>query len=188
MKLLHNRKGISLVETILSVTMITMISMALLALLMGSIRGWCSGTGRTTAMNAAAVAVQKLATDVRDGKTATFTSSTLTVTFPAVVTDPGTGEKFYDLSGTDPVQRRYYIQNGNLMKQSFTGSTIISTTVLAKKVYLPEALKVGDPTPPLWGALNGEVNVTLMGKEQAGMDISKRQLSARITLRNFRSL
>lgn len=188
MRILRNKRGVTVVEAMMTITILSVASLALVGMLIGGIKGWCAGTGQDTATSSVTMAVQKLASEIHDGKEATVTSNQLKVTYPAKVTHSSTGDVIYDLSATDPVYRLYYLENGNLMRKEVNGSTSLPPTVLAKNIYQQDPVTVGGTAPPPFSALNGEVNVKLKGQEQAGTKISKQQIDVRITLRNFRIL
>lgn len=185
MKPRHNIRGSTSVEAVISISLISMMSLVLVAMLIGAMTAWCSGTGSETANSSVTIAIQKLANDIRDGKSASVSSNMLTVTFPKKVTHLVTGETIYDLSSTDPETHLFYLDDkGNLWRK--VGAN--AAEVFARGIYVPDPTKTGDPAPPPFSAQNGEVNVMLKGMEQVGTKVSAHQVVTRITLRNFRGL
>jgi hypothetical protein len=177
-----------MVEAMMTITIISLASLAFFGMLIGGIKGWCAGTGQDVATSSVTMAVQKLASEIHDGKDATIVSNQLQVMYPKKVTNASTGDVIYDLSTTDPVFRRYKLENGSLIREEVNGTTILTKTVIAKHIYQHDPPTLGGTAPPAFSALNGEVNVKLKGEEQAGTKISKQQIDVRITLRNFRIL
>jgi len=169
----HRRKGMTLIEMVVTVLILTMAAAAFLAMSISSLRGWSSGTSKETSNSQVTIATQKLANEIRDARTATVSTDkkTLTVTFPRLLTDPTTHEQIYDLSANDPTPRSYYISNGNLVRNA--GGQI---TILARGVTAAE-----------FGASGGTVSITLTSSEQVGTYQSSDQVTSRITLRNYRS-
>lgn len=164
----------------MSIVFIAMLSTALVSLLLHSMEGWASGTGQADVTSSATIALQKLSNDIRDAKSATITTTntfndTLTVTFPGTITDPNTGEHIYDLNSANTTTRTYYIWNGELVRSA--GGNI---TTLAR--YVP--LVRFDRDYKMAGLV---IAVTLTGQEKVGTCTSKRQVTGRIALRNYRS-
>lgn len=171
MKLLSARRGMTLVEVTVASGVLTLITISLVAMLVHSLKGWSSGTSKDTAVTKVTVALQRLATDIRDGRSAQVVSGRLVVTFPATITDGSTGERVYDLSANDAVTRSYYVLNGNLVRNRGGTIAIIERGVSAAT----------------FGASGGTVTVTLTGSDREGTYSAARQVTGRITLRNFRT-
>lgn len=171
MKPVSGRRGMTLVEVVVASSVLTMITISLVAMLVHSLTGWSSGTSKDTAVTKVTVALQRLATDIRDGRSAQVVSGRLVVTFPALMTDGSTGEQVYDLSTNDPVTRSYYVLNGNLVRNRAGTIAIIERGISAAT----------------FGASGGTVTVTLTGADQEGTYSATRQITGRITLRNFRT-
>ncbi len=171
MKLLSKRAGMTLVEVVVASGVLTLITISLVAMLIHSLRGWSSGTSKDTAVTKVTVALQRLATDVRDARSAQVVSGRLVVTFPATVVDGSTGERVYDLSANDPVTSSYYVLNGNLVRNRGGTISIIERGISAAS----------------FGASGGTVTITLTGADQEGTYSAARQVVSRVTLRNFRS-
>ncbi|MHB9035191.1 MAG: prepilin-type N-terminal cleavage/methylation domain-containing protein [Armatimonadota bacterium] len=168
--LLRNRRGMTLLEIVMSTALLSIVGMAITATLVGSIRGWSSGTSKEFTTSSATVAMQKLSMDIRDGRSATVSNGTLTVTFPRVLTDGVTGEDVYDLSTSSAITRSYYISGGNLVRN--IGGVV---NVLGRGV-----------TSATFGSTGGTVSVTLVSEEQVGTSTATQQVVGRIGLRNFR--
>ncbi|MCE5199605.1 MAG: prepilin-type N-terminal cleavage/methylation domain-containing protein [Armatimonadota bacterium] len=169
----HNKKGFTLIEVMITVSLLSLVGISLMALLVSSLRGWSSGTSGEAATSSATVAVQKLSIDIRDGRSATINNGTLIITFPKKITDTSTHETIYDLSANDPVTRNYYISDGNLMRN--VGGVI---TTMMRGVDAPTS-------EPAFGAGGGTVSINLVGKDQVGTKTSTLRVSARVSLRNY---
>lgn len=168
---MRNKRGMTLIEAVVTASILSMVTVTLVALLMQSMRGWTSGTHNDTAASQVTVAMQKLCNDIRDARSASISSGRLVVTFPTTLTDTSTGETVYDLSSNSAVTRSYYISNGNLVRN--VGGVV---TVLGKGI-----------TSASFGASGGTVSVTLAWTARAGSSCATRQLTGRVSLRNFRS-
>lgn len=177
---LRSRRGMTVVETVIAMTIVSMAGITLLAVLSQTLSGWSTGTSQDAATSAATLAVQKLSRDIRDGRKATESGGVLTVTFPRLLTNPLTNEQSYDLSADDPVTRSYYIDytNGNLMRK--LGSA--SATILCRGITGPTA--AGNPPP--FGANGGTVTINLDSTGKIGGAEKTCRVTARVALRNFR--
>lgn len=171
MKLPRGRRGMTLIEVLVTGAVLSMVAVTLLSLLIYTLRGWSSGTSKEGATSSATIALQKLCNDVRDGKEASISSGSLVVTFPSKLTDGGTQQTIYDLSGSDPATRTYRIREGNLER-------VVSGTasVLGKGV-----------SSATFGVSGGTVTITLTSTEQVGSCTNTRELTSRVVLRNYRS-
>lgn len=171
--LMHNRRGVTLIEVMIAIAILSMAGSAFLAILIHSLRGWSSGTSKDAASSQVTIALQKLENEIRDGRIASTSedAKTLTVTFPRKNTDPGSDETVYDLSLNDPTPRSYYISDGNLVRD--VGGTI---TIVTRGISEAQ-----------FGASGGSVTVTLTSSDQVGMSTSTQQANGRIYLRNYRS-
>jgi len=166
---LRRSRGFSLLESMVSMAILALLGVTLLALIVHTIRGWSSGTSRTTADNAASVAVHKLCQDVRVGKSACVSNGELLVTVPPLVTD-AYGEQQYDTSAPGTVYR-YYVSNGALYRQVGAGTA----TVFAR--YISSAT---------FSASGRLVTVLLTSTSQVGASETQRSCSssAGIVMRN----
>ena len=167
--LTRNRRGITLIEMLVTAAVLSLATVALVSLLVNSLTGWNSATARDTTTSHATVALEKLSKDIRDGKQAQVSPGALVVTFPRINVDASTGESIYDASASDPVTRSYYVSGGNLVRSM---SGVAST--LARGV-----------TSATFGAAGGTVSVTLTVWEQVGNRSATRELTGRIALRNY---
>ena len=162
----------TMVEIMVVTGLLTMVTVSFVAMLIHSLRGWSSGTSSETSTSKATIAIQRLANDIRDARSAVVSSGVLTVTFPNSVVDPGTGERIYDLSSDDPVTRSYYVSGGNLVRT--VGGV---TTILCRGV-----------TTTTFHAWGGTVTITtLTSTDQEGTYTSTQQITGNIALRNFKS-
>ena len=173
MRFLRGSRGVTLIEAAVSILILTMAGAALLAMLVGSVRGWSSGISKDTVNSRVTVAMQKLANEIRDGRSASGSEDkhVLRVTFPVLLTDPETQEQSYHPSADDVVHRYYYVSSGNLIR--YAGGHI---TVIGRGVTSAE-----------FAASGGTVTVTLESSGQVGTAISKQQVTGRVSLRNFRN-
>ncbi len=173
MRFRHNNRGFTLVEMVVSTVILSMLSIALAGLLVHTLRGWSAGTAQVATAGATTIAMQKLASDIRDGRSATVSTDnkTLTVTFLGTITDATTGETIYDPSGGAPVTTRsYYISNGNLVRSIGSSVTIIGKGATSAEFH----------------ASYGLVNITLKSTEQISSKLVSLEINERINLRNYR--
>ena len=161
----------TLVEALVSVSVLAVISTGLLTMSVQCLRGWGKGAANESANSNVTLAVQRLAFDIREARSATVSSSQLVVVFPKALTDPSSGEKGYDAVLNDPVTRSYYVSGGNLMRN--TGGTI---STLAR----------GISSSSVFSASGSAVDVTLVSDQQLGTSVSTQRAAAHICLRNYR--
>jgi prepilin-type N-terminal cleavage/methylation domain-containing protein len=172
MRVLGNKRGMTLVEVIVAMGVISLLSACLLAMLMQGLRGWSSGAGDEAANSTATTALQRLAYDIREARSATANGSQLIVTFPLTIVDPSTHETAYDATLNDPVTRSYYVDaNGNLVR-----SVAGVTTILRRGV-----------TSVSFGTAANSVEITVTAKQQLGRADEERtqQASGRVSFRNY---
>lgn len=169
MNLLRNSKGFTAIEIVISTVIISMIAAVLVALINQSITGYCFGTSQETATNAATIGLQKLSSEIRDGKTASVVNGQLVVYFPVLRTDEGTGESIYDVTSIDSTPRIYYTHNGDLVRSvGGTVSTVMRGVGSAEFVV----------------SLN-RVDITLDASSQCGTRTSSQEAEGYVTLRNY---
>jgi Tfp pilus assembly protein PilV len=168
---LKTRSGATLVEMLVALGILTLIGGVLLALINGSLSGWSSGASAAYADSSASIAVQKLATEVRDGASAAATTGVLTMTYPATLSDPGTGETLYSPGGTGQT-RSYLLSSGNLIRRVGGVDTILVRNI---------------STLDFTGTTVGAVRVSITASEQVGKITTQRTNTARIGLRNYQS-
>lgn len=166
-----NKRGMTAVEMLISVAVLSVIGTALVAILAHSITGFSSGVSHEASISQATIALQKLANEIREAKSATVSGEALVVTFPLAVEDPSTGERIYDISANDPVTRSYYVSNGNLVR-SVNGTVSIVARGISSATF----------------ATSGrDVYITLTSSEQVGRKAASAQVTGRIALRNFKN-
>ena len=164
------RSGFTLVELIIGIALAALVGAGIVAVLTHCLSGWSKGVGTAYAECGGDLVLQRLLKEIEDGKTASVGEGALTVTFPLVRTDPGSGETYYDRDAGGEV-RTYFIQDGALVRQ--VGSAV---TIMSRGVESVSFAATGDT-----------VAITLTTKEQVGADCVTRQFSARVALRNKRS-
>ncbi len=167
---MRNNKGVTVVEALISVSVVSLIGTALVALLVHSLAGFGSGASQEASISQATIALQKLANDIREAKSATVSGGVLTVTFPLRIQNPATGEYIYDLTGESPTTQRYYVSNGNLVRN--VGG---NTSILARGI-----------TSATFAASAREVYATLTSEEQVGKGKASTVVTGRIALRNVK--
>ncbi|MGQ9580010.1 MAG: hypothetical protein ACUVT8_03585 [Armatimonadota bacterium] len=133
--------------------------------------GFSSGVSHEVSISQATIALQKLANEIREAKSAAVLGEALVVTFTLEVEDPSTGESVHDISANDPTTRTYYVSNGNLVR-SVNG--VVS--VLARGI-----------SSATFATSGRSVYVTLTSSEQVGRKTASAQETGRIALRNFRN-
>jgi len=118
------------------------------------------------------IAIQKLSMEVRDGTFASTTSTNdiLTVKYPSIMTDPSSSEKFFDTTTSSTITKRYYVSNGNLVRDSGSSVSIIGKGI----------------TSATFGSTGGRVTVTLGSQEQCRTSNDPKQITGVIGLRNYR--
>ncbi|MCL5104042.1 MAG: prepilin-type N-terminal cleavage/methylation domain-containing protein [Armatimonadetes bacterium] len=171
MKIMRRKKGFTIIEMLISSIILALVCVGVGALISHAARGWSSGTSSDYATTSATLALQKLCYEIRDARSATVSSGTLTVTFPNKLVDTGTGEVIYDSSSSSATTRSYYLSNGKLMRQVGGVASVFADCI----------------SSVTFGASGGSVNVTLTADEQVGMSTSEKQVTGKISLRNFRS-
>jgi len=166
-------KGFTVIEMVISTMILCVATLALAGLLITAFRGWSSGTDQEAIAGGTTIAMQKLGMDIRDGVSASTGTvngvPTLTVTFPATMTDATTHETVYDYSGAGTTTRSYYILNGNLVRSA---GGVVST--IGRGV-----------TSATFGASGGSVTITLQTAQQVGTSVRSLQITGQVRLRNF---
>jgi type II secretory pathway pseudopilin PulG len=160
----------TIVEVVVSIAIFSLVCTTAMALVTHSVRGWSLGVSKESSTDYVTIAMQKLATDIRDGRYASVSSNQLAIQFPVQVQDTITGEKVYT-EETDPVARYYYVLNGALVRRT-------NTTI--KKIANGISTATFTPLP-------GAVLITLTSNNKAGSKTSTTQLTSRITLRNYQN-
>lgn len=177
MKLRNNNKGMTLVEVMVSVGVLSIVGTGLLTMSVACLRSWGNGASNEVANSNVTLAVQKLAFEIREARSATVSGSQLVAVFPKALTDPTSGEKGYDAVLNDAVTRSYYVSGGNLMRNK--GGTI---STLAKGISA-----VGNgPNDTKLSASGSAVDVTLWSAQQLGTSVRNQSATAHIALRNYR--
>ncbi len=162
----------TLIEIVIATALLSVVGTALTLTLIGSARGWGSGTAKDYTANNITLAMQKLSMEARDGSLASTSSTNdvLTVTYPSIMTDPTSSEKFYDTSTGSTITKRYYVSNGNLVRDSGSSVSIIGKGI----------------TSATFGSTGGRITVTLASREQCGTSTDTKQITSVIGLRNYR--
>lgn len=169
MRILKHNLGMTAIEVMLSMFILALLSIGMLSMVLQGLRCWSKGAGNEAAGSSVTIALQRLAYEIRDARSATVTGSQLVVTFPLVLTDPTTHETAYDAALDDPITRSYYISDGNLVK-TVNGAT----TVLARRVSDIKDIQASG---------NG-VDLTIESAQQLGTTVCTQQATGHITLRN----
>lgn len=170
MRLFGSKRGMTLVEVIVAMGVLALVGACLTSVLIQGLRGWSSGAGDEAANSIATTALQRLAYDIREARTATTNGSTLTVTFPLTITDPSTGQTAYDSALNDPVPRTYYVDgSGNLVRN--VGGAI---TILRRGV-----------TNVTFAAASNSVEITVTATQHLGTSDRIAHATGRVTFRNY---
>ena len=159
----------TLIEVVVAMGILTLLGVSLLGMLMQSLRGWASGSGNEAANSTATTALHRLTFDIREGRSAVVSSGQLIVTFPALITDTGTGEQIYDSKLNNPVPRSYYVSGGNLVRN--VGGTI-------------SILRRGISSATFVAAANS-IEITLVSTKQLGTSVCTQQATGCVTFRNY---
>jgi prepilin-type N-terminal cleavage/methylation domain-containing protein len=169
MKVLGNRRGMTLVEVIVAIGILALVGACLISTLLQGLRGWSNGAGDEAANSTATTALPRLAYDIREARSATTNGSQLTATFPLVLTDPSSHETAYDPTANDPVTRSYYVSNGNLVRD--VGGTV---TILRRGV-----------SSVLFATAANSVEITVTATQHLGTTDRTQQATGRVGFRNY---
>jgi hypothetical protein len=170
-----------MIEIMVAAAILALVGGVLLALTNGALGSWQSGTSVAYANNSASTALQKLASEIRDGAGASVAStdgSKLAVVFPGTLQDPVTHDTLYDPSQAR--QTRYYFvmkppgQTVDCLVRSLDGATC--NAILARGVSRTD----------FTGTTAGFVQAAITASEQVGKVLTQKTRQARIALRNYR--
>ena len=170
MRPLGSNRGMTLLEIVVAMGILSLLGISLLTLLMQSMRGWASGAGNEAANSTATTALHRLTYDIREARSAIVSNGQLIVTFPAVLTDPGTNEQIYDSTLNNPVVRSYYVSGGDLVRNA--GGTI---SILRRGVSSATFVAAGN-----------SIEITLVSTKQLGTSVCTQQATGCVTFRNYR--
>lgn len=138
MRLMRSRKGLTLIEVVVSTAILSVVAVALFSVANSTMRGLMSGSSKDALANSATLGLQKICDEIRDGKTASVSADgkVLTVRFPVLLTDTSTNERIYDSSTTDPTPRIYYVSDGNLVKSVSGRVSIVQRAVTSATFHI----------------------------------------------------
>ncbi|MDO8683439.1 MAG: hypothetical protein Q7N50_08160 [Armatimonadota bacterium] len=83
LRLIHNRKGMTLLELTVVCSLMVGVMIATLAIFIGTLDYWCEGVSANAADTGAVLATQKLVRDIQEGSSASLSGSNLVVSVPA---------------------------------------------------------------------------------------------------------
>lgn len=170
MGFLASRRGMTLVEVIVAMGVLALVGACLMSVLMQGLRGWSSGAGDEAANSVATTALQRLAYEIREARTATTTGAVLTVTFPLAITDPSTNETAYAPS---------------LTIRSLAHTTLTTTaTSCATRGGVITILRRG-VTSVTFAAAPNSVEITVTATQHLGASDRTGQAKGRVTFRNY---
>ena len=169
---LRNRKGMTMVEVLISAGLLSVVLIGTLVLLSSTLSIWAKGASGTSANSHASLATRRLVTEIEEGKAATVASGKLTVVFPYF--DTGTGD--YDRAQTG-ITVNYYL--------SGTTGSESTGTYLWKSVSTTKTRLATNVESLTFSVTNGKlVRITLTGCDQEGGAISPKTEQISIVLRN----
>lgn len=155
-KLILNKKGFSLIEMMVVVGILGLMVLGLVTFFTGGARSWISGQSQLTAQRNARQAMDRMVREIREGESASGTSTSVTVDIPALGSDSESSVT-YSWTGTpgDPVNRESTPLINNVMKLEFTYPD-------ASKISIILEVDVdGDENPDI--TLNTDVNLRNYG-------------------------
>jgi len=162
--------GFTLIELMVGVSIGAIVCGVLVSLIMQCLSGWQSGTGAACAETEGDVALGKLLTEIRDAKSASVNAGVLTVVFPLLYQDAGSGESYYQ-NEVDGEARQYYLSNGILQRRVNSHVTPVARNVSAVSF-----------------SVSGHVvTLAITTRESVGSSCTTRSFSGRVVLRNARS-
>ena len=106
-KLISNKKGFSLIELMVVVVILGLMVLGLVTFFTGGARSWISGQSQLEAQRNARQAMDIMVREMREGKSVSGTTTSVTVDIPALGSDPEDSVT-YTWSGTpgDPINRK----------------------------------------------------------------------------------
>jgi hypothetical protein len=159
------RRGALTLEIAIAAGIFGFLATGGLALTLGAAKGWDTGTGKSESDTQASLALQKIAREVTDAKSAVASQNgaQLTVQMPWL-NDQGCYDRAFD---GDEVT--FYVSNGNLYRRVNGGTGVILTR---------------DIGTPNFSVTGGMVNLVLRSRVTAGRHESETEFSQAVTLRN----
>ena len=105
-KIKNKQKGFSLIEMMVVVVILGLIVLGLVTFFTGGAKSWVAGQSQLEAQRNARQAMDIMVREIREGKSYSGTTSSITVDIPALGSDPA-GSVTYTWSGTpgDPINR-----------------------------------------------------------------------------------
>jgi len=120
-KLISNKKGFSLIELMVVVVILGLMVLGLVTFFTGGARSWISGQSQLEAQRNARQAMDIMVREMREGKSVSGTTTSVTVDIPALGSDPEDSVT-YTWSGTpgDPISREGNPLINDVKKLEFT--------------------------------------------------------------------
>lgn len=171
-ELIRNRRGTTLIETIIAAGLLAVVLLATLLLLITMLNIWSKGASGTSANSYASLAMRKLVLEIEEGKSATVTNGQLVVVFPYY--DSSTGDYVKTLPG---VTATYYLsgETGNESTGTYLWKSVgVTKTRLARNI---ESISFIVTSSKL-------VRITLTGTDQEGGATGLNLLQQSVKLRN----
>ena len=172
---LNNRRGTTLIETMVAVSLLSMVLLGTVSLLNNMLNIWAKGSSGTTANQTASIAISKMVLEVEEGKSASVLSDKLVVVFPYYNTSTGD----YDRSVTGKTVT-YYL-SGETGSES-TGTNLWKSVTSGAKTRL--ARHVDEASFFTMSGGNRAVQIQLRGIDQEGGCISPKTVRVTVKLRN----
>lgn len=174
--ILRTRKGITIIETVISVGLLTLVLACTIAILTTMLGLWSKGASGTSANSYASLAMRKLVQQIEEGQSASVVNDQLVVTFPYY---DSVADRYQRTSPGDTVT--FYI-SGETGGES-TGTYLWKSKGIAKTRLARNVMK--DDSLPLFTVTNGNlVHINFKGWDQEGGCISPNLVQQSVKLRN----
>ena len=173
--LIRNRKGTTLVETIIAAGLLSLVLVGVVFVMSTMLRIWAKGASGTSANTYASLAMRKLVLEIEEGKVASVVGGRLVVDFP-----------YYD-SGTDDYVRTVpgvtatYYRSGPTGTETSGELTYLWKSVDTTRTRLAKSIESISFIVPPPGKM---VRITLTGTDREGGAISPNLVQQSVKLRN----
>ncbi len=172
---LNNRRGTTLIETLVSMALLSLVVIGTLALLTNMLTIWAKGSSGTSANQYASLALARMVREVEEGKSASVVNGKLVVVYPYLNTTTG------DYDRTIAGQTVTYYLSGNTGSET-TGANLWRSVTNGAKTRLARHIDQASFFTMAGG--NRAVQIQLRGIDQEGGCITPKTVRVTIKLRN----
>lgn len=173
MRVLKNRSGVTLLETVIVVSLLSLVILSTVMLFATMLRLWSSGSSGTSSNMYASLAIRKLILEIEEGKSAAVVNGKLVVTFPYRINSTSD----YDRTQNGAVNT-YYLSGATGNETS--GTTLWRSSSSGKRKLARNIESVRFTTPTI-----KSVQIEIQGKDQVGgATIDPAQILTKVKLRN----